>query len=78
MIIVKLTWIQQKGTDLEKEECDDGRRVRSNVLGKVKRMQKRWCVEEGREEGEDGEDVDLRDQEKLGWVEEVPMSKFVC
>jgi hypothetical protein len=34
-------------------------------------------VNEGREESEDREDVDLRNDEELGWVHVVPVAEFM-
>jgi len=65
-------------TNLEQEKRDDGRWLCSHSLGKVKRAEKRRCVEKGGEESEDGEDVELRDGHHFCGMEVVPMAEFVC
>jgi len=44
---------------LEHEESKDGRWLGCDRFGEVEGAQERWRVQEGREESEDGEDVEL-------------------
>lgn len=69
----------KRGQDhLEEQEGDDGRRLGGNFLGEIEGAEDRRGVKEGGEQGEDGEDVDLRDGEEFGGVEVVPVAELVC
>jgi hypothetical protein len=62
---------------LEQDERQNRRGLRRNLFREVERSEEPWGVNEGREESEDREDVDLRNDEELGWVHVVPVAKFV-
>src|SRR5271170_5687506 len=62
---------------LEEKKRNNGGWFRCYRLREVKRTEQRGRVEECREEREDGKDVELRDDEELGWVVVIPMTKFV-
>lgn len=64
-------------TDLEKKEGDDGGRAGGNSLGEIERTKQRWRVQKCREQCKNREDVALRNDEHLGRVEVVPVTKFM-
>lgn len=64
-------------TCLEKKECDNGRWLSRNFLGEIERPQERRSVHERWEQGQDGEDVELRDQEEFRRVHIIPMSELM-
>jgi hypothetical protein len=63
--------------DLEEEERHDGGRLGGNGLREVEGSEDGRGVQEGGEEGEDGEDVDLGDGKHFGGVKVVPVAEFV-
>jgi hypothetical protein len=64
--------------DLKQEERNNGGGLRSYSFGKVKGAEERWCVQEGREQREDGENVQLRDRHHFCRMEVVPVPQLVC
>ncbi len=74
---MKVRSSERIGTDLEHEKGNDGGRLSGNVFWEVKRAEDGWCVHERWEECEDGEDVDLRDEEKLCRVHVIPVPEFM-
>jgi hypothetical protein len=64
--------------DLEQEECDNSGRLCGDGFGKVKGTEEGRCMQEGWEECENGEDVQLGDGHHFCRVEVVPVPEFVC
>ena len=64
-------------TNLEKKEGDDGGRVSSGGLGKTKRSEEGRCVQEGREERQDGENMQLGHTEHFGGMVVIPVSELM-
>jgi len=62
---------------LEHNERQNRRGLRRNLFRKVKCSEEQRGVDEGGEESEDREDVDLRNDEELGRVHIVPVTEFV-
>jgi len=62
---------------LEQNERQNRRGLCRNFFREVKCSEEPWGVNEGREESEDREDVDLRNDEELCWVHVVPVAKFM-
>jgi len=62
---------------LEQNERQNRRGLCRNFFREVKCSEEPWGVNEGREESEDREDVDLRNDEELCWMHVVPVAKFM-
>ena len=62
---------------LEQNERQNRRGLGRDVFREVERSEKPWGVDEGGEESEDREDVDLRNDEELGRVHVVPVTELV-
>lgn len=62
---------------LEQDERQDSRGLCRNSFREVECSEEPWGVDEGREESEDREDVNLRNDKELGWVHVVPMAEFM-
>lgn len=59
---------QGRQDHLEEQEGDHGWRLRTDLFAEIKRAKERWGVQERGEQGENGEDMDLRDGHHLGRV----------
>lgn len=62
---------------LEQNERQNRRGLHRNVFGEVERSEEPWGVDEGGEESEDREYVNLRNDEELSRVHIVPVTEFV-
>ena len=62
---------------LEQEKRQNCRGLCRNLFREVERLEEPWGMNEGREESENREDVDLRHDEELGRVHIVPVAELV-